>query len=99
MTLLQRCLVIHTPFHSQDEEFTCKHCETTSRLLLKTSVANVRASEPASQTCEPCKANVQALRATEKHRQDRLCSLSFRSLASPLSRSEKYEIQTMGVMS
>ena len=53
------------------------------------SVANVRASEP----------NVRALRATEKHRHDRLCSLSFRSLASPLSRREKYEIQTMEVMS
>ena len=53
--------------------------------------------EPASQrVSEP---NVWALWATEKHQRDCLCSFSFRSLASPLSCSEKYEIQTMGVMS
>lgn len=71
-------------------------------ILYGTSVANVRASEPVSQTCEPCEPcepNVRALWATKKQWHDRLCSLSFRSLASPLSRSEKYEIQTMGVMS
>ena len=42
------------------------------------SVANVRASEPNVRS-------MRALRATEKHRHDRLCSLSFSSLASPLS--------------
>ena len=57
------------------------------------SVANVQASEPASQTCEPCEPNVRALRATEKH------LFTVLPLPSPLSRIEKYEIQTLGVMS
>lgn len=57
--------------------------------------ANQRTSEPNVRAMRAMGA-MRALRATEKHRHDRLCSLSFRSLASPLSRSEKYEIQTMG---
>lgn len=68
-------------------------------ILYGTSVANVRASEPNVRAMRAMRAKRASLRATKKQWHDRLCSLSFRSLASPLSRSEKYEIQTMGVMS